>query len=148
MKDNSLILDPVKSIIDLTYRLEQKKKFAYVNISRSALNLMLHNSDKKPPKYFIKSLTKCMTIQDPNFLKAVPLEFLEEIESGKLSEFGLQKDGNYYDAGMFEHFFANKSSKIPRESMSAVFSRCVFLCLYIFGWIWLTQKSSIAMKQK
>jgi len=129
MKDNSLILDPVKSIIDLTYRLEQKKKFAYVNISRSALNLMLHNSDKKPPKYFVKSLTKCMAIQDPNFLKAVPLEFLEEIESGKLSEFGLQKDGNYYDAGMFEHFFANKKEVVDifinhyiRESKNVVLS--------------------------
>lgn len=129
MKDNNLILDPVKSIIDLTFRLEQKKKFAYVNISRSAINLMLHNSDKKPPKYFVKSLTKCMTMQDSNFLKAVPVEFSQEIEDGKLSDFGLQKDGNYYDAGMFEYFFSNKREVVDifinhyiRESKNVVLS--------------------------
>jgi len=129
MKENNLILDPVKSIIDLTFRLEQKKKFAYVNISRSALNLMLHNSDKKPPKYFVKSLAKCMTIQDPNFLKAVPIEFLDEIQAGKLSEFGLQKNGSYYDAAMFEYFFANKKEVIDifinhyiRESKNVILS--------------------------
>lgn len=129
MKENNLILDPVKSIIDLTFRLEQKKKFAYVNISRSALNLMLHNSDKKPPKYFVKSLAKCMTIQDPNFLKAVPIEFSDEIQAGKLSEFGLQKDGNYYDAAMFEYFFSNKKEVVDifinhyiRESKNVILS--------------------------
>jgi len=129
MKENNLILDPVKSIIDLTFRLEQKKRFAYVNISRSALNLMLHNSDKKPPKYFVKSLAKCMTIQDPNFLKAVPVEFSDEIQAGKLSEFGLQKDGSYYDAAMFEYFFSNKKEVVDifinhyiRESKNVILS--------------------------
>jgi hypothetical protein len=129
MKDNNLILDPVKSIVDLTYKMEQKKKFAYVNISRSAINLMLHNSDKKPPKYFVKSLTKCMNIQDPNFLKAIPVEFSEEIEQGKLAEFGLQNGSSYYDAGMFEYFFANKKEVIDifinhyiRESKNVVLS--------------------------
>jgi hypothetical protein len=129
MKESNLILDPVKSIIDLTFRLEQKKKFAYVNISRSALNLMLHNSDKKPPKYFVKSLAKCMTIQDPNFLKAVPVEFSDEIQAGKLSEFGLQKDGSYYDAAMFEYFFSNKKEVVDifinhyiRESKNVILS--------------------------
>jgi hypothetical protein len=129
MKENNVILDPIESIIDLTFKLEQKKKFAYVNISRSAINLMLNGSEKKPPKYFVKSLTKCMNIQDPNFLKAVPVEFIKEIELGKLSEFGLEKDGKYYDAGMFEYFFANKKETVDifinhyiRESKNVVLS--------------------------
>jgi hypothetical protein len=129
MKENNMILDPVNSIVDLTYRIEQKKKFAYVNISRSAINLMLQNSDKKPPKYFVKSLTKCMAIEDPNFLKAVPVEFLDDIVSGKLSEFGLQKDSKYYDAGMFEYFFMNKKEVVDifinhyiRESKNVILS--------------------------
>jgi hypothetical protein len=57
MKDKALILDPVITIIDLTYKIEKKEKFAFVNISRSAINSLLPESEKKPPKYFIKAVT-------------------------------------------------------------------------------------------
>jgi len=70
-----------------------------------------------------------MTIQDPNFLKAVPVEFSDEIQAGKLSEFGLQKDGSYYDAAMFEYFFSNKKEVVDifinhyiRESKNVILS--------------------------
>ena len=112
MEDINKILDPVKSIIALTEKIESKNKFAYVNISRSAIGAALNTSEKKPPRYFIKSLSNCMSIKDENFLKAVPLEFSQEIESGKLNSIGLNSDSTYYDAGMFEHFFSSKKEVI------------------------------------
>jgi hypothetical protein len=112
MKDSAKILDPVKSIIALTEKIEKKKKFAYVNISRSAINAATNNSEKKPPKYFMKALSKCMSIQDENFLKAIPSEFSREVEIGKLSEIGLTQENTYYDAGMFEHFFSHKKEVV------------------------------------
>lgn len=112
MKDSIKILDPVKSIISLTEKIESKKKFAYVNISRSAINVLNNSSEKKPPKYFMKSLSKCVSIQDDNFLKAVPSEFSQDIENGKLSPLGITPDGTYYDAGMFEYFFNTKKDVV------------------------------------
>lgn len=112
MEDMKKVLDPVKSIIALTEKMETKKKFAYVNISRSAINAALNNTEKKPPKYFLKSISKCMSMQDDNFLKAIPLEFSKELETGKLSEIGLNSGSTYYDAGMFEYFFSNKKEVV------------------------------------
>lgn len=112
MKDSIKILDPVKSIIALTEKLEKKSKFAYVNISRSAINAASNNSEKKPPKGFLRSLNKCMTIEDPNFLKAVPAEFSSDIESGKLNQIGLNQNSTYYDASLFEYFFSNKKEVV------------------------------------
>jgi hypothetical protein len=112
MKDRALILDPVKSIIDLTSKLESKKKFAYVNISRSAVNALTHSSEKKAPKKFLKDLEKCVQINDENFLKAIPIEFSKDIESGNLSSVGLKNDLTYYDAAMFEYFYFNKKEVV------------------------------------
>lgn len=112
MKDRALILDPVKSIIDLTYRLESKKKFAYVNISRSAVNALTHSTEKKAPKKFLKELEKCVEINNENFLKAIPVEFSKDIELGKLTSVGIKNDSTYYDASMFEYFYFNKKEVV------------------------------------
>lgn len=112
MNDTIKILDPVKSIIALTEKIEKKKKFAYVNISRSAINAVMNNTDKRPPKYFLKSLNKCIALSDDNFLRAVPVDFSRELEDGKLKEIGLNNESTYYDAGMFEYFFANKKEVV------------------------------------
>lgn len=112
MKDRMLIADPVNSIIDLTKKIEDKEKFAFVNISRSALNAVAGLSEKKPPKHFIKALSKCVALKDTNFLKAVPLEFSSDIENGRFSNLGLERDGKYYDAGMFDYFYSNKKEVV------------------------------------
>lgn len=112
MKDTLKILDPVKSIITLTEKMESKKKFAYVNISRSAINAANNVSEKKPPKYFMKAISKCFSIEDENFLKAIPVEFSRDIEKNELSSIGLKNNGVYYDANMFDYFFANKKEVV------------------------------------
>lgn len=112
MKDTAVILDPVKSIIELTLKLENKKKFAYVNISRSALNALTPNAEKRPPKHFMKEVSKCVNIQEENFLKALPTEFSKDIELGKLSNIGIKNNTTYYDASMFEYFFFNKKEVV------------------------------------
>ena len=89
MKNKTLILNQSKTIIDLTEKFESKEKFAFVNISRSAINAILPEAEKKPPKHFVNSILKCIEIDDPNFLKAVPYEFSSDIENGKYSNLGL-----------------------------------------------------------
>lgn len=112
MKDSIKILDPVKSIVAVTEKLEKKKKFAFVNISRSAISVATNNSEKKPPKGFLRSINKCMSINDENFLRAVPAEFSLDIESGKFNQIGLSQDGTYYDAALFEYFFSTKKEVV------------------------------------
>lgn len=112
MKDQALILDPVKSIIELTQKIENKKKFAYVNISRSAINALTQSTEKRVPKHFIKDLSKCVSIQDENFIKALPSELSKDIEQGKLSSVGIKNNFTYCDAAMFEFFYFNKKEVV------------------------------------
>ena len=112
MKDKALIIDPVNTIIDLTYKMEKKEKFAFVNISRSAINALLPESEKKPPKYFVKAIAKCLETEDENFLKAIPSEFSMDIENGRYSTLGIEKKNKYYDANMFDYFYANKKEVV------------------------------------
>lgn len=110
MEDKSIILDPVKTIISITEKLEKKEKFAFVNISRSAILSSIGNTpnDKKPPKYFLKSIAKCFAIENPNFMRALPNDFSKDLETGKLETIGLKKELDYYDASVFDHFYFNR----------------------------------------
>jgi hypothetical protein len=108
----SNILSPTNSIIELTARMQEKKRFAFVNISRTAMYAVNGNTEKKPPKFILKSLEKCMSIEDPLFLKAIPSEFAEDIKNGLFDKFGLKNNYYYCDAGMFDHYFNNKKEVI------------------------------------
>jgi hypothetical protein len=112
MKDRALILDPVKTIIDLTYKIEKKEKFAFINISRSAINSLLPESEKKPPKYFAKAISRCIEVEDENFMKAIPSEYSMDIENGRYSTLGIDKNKTYYDANTFDHFLSNRKEVI------------------------------------
>jgi hypothetical protein len=112
MKDKALILDPVKTIIDLTYKIEKKEKFAFINISRSAINSLLPESEKKPPKYFVKAVAKCIEVEDPNFMKAIPSEYSMDIENGRYATLGIEKNKTYYDANTFDHFLSNRKEVV------------------------------------
>ena len=112
MKTLNRILNPAESIIAVTKKLEEKKKFAYVNISRSAINAVTNNAEKKPPKSILRAVSNCIAINDRDFLKAVPDEFSLDIQSGRFDSIGLTQDGTYYDAAMFEYYFSNKKEVI------------------------------------
>lgn len=106
MKTKQTVINPTDTIIELTYRMEQKEKFAFVNISRSAINCLLPETEKKPPKYFLKALTKCIEINDQNFLKAIPSEYAYDIQNNKYSTLGIDDNHTYYDANMFDHYYS------------------------------------------
>jgi hypothetical protein len=112
MKTKNIITDPVNTIIDLTYRMEQKEKFAFVNISRSAINSLLPEAEKKPPKYFLKAVSNCIEISDPNFLKAIPSEYLEDVQNGKYSTLGIDSSQSYYDANMFDFYYSKRKEVV------------------------------------
>lgn len=111
MKETTII-NPVNTIIELTYRMEKKEKFAFVNISRSALSSLLPDAEKKPPKYFLKSIAKCIETNDENFLKAVPSEYSIDIENGKYATLGIEKNSKLYDANMFDYYCANRKEVV------------------------------------
>jgi hypothetical protein len=112
MKTQELIVNPVNTIIDLTYKIEQKEKFAFVNISRSAISCLLPEAEKRPPKYFMKAVNRCLEMQDANFLKAIPSEYLEDIQNGKYSTLGIDSNASYYDANMFDYFYSSRKEVI------------------------------------
>ncbi len=82
MKETTII-NPANTIIELTYRMEKKEKFAFVNVSRSALGVLMPDSEKKPPKNFLRAISNCIETDDENFLKALPSEYSMDIENGK-----------------------------------------------------------------
>lgn len=112
MKNKSLILDPTQTLIDLTYKIERKEKFAFVNISRSAISALLPDAEKRPPKYFMKAVSKCIEESDENFMKGIPPEFSSDIENGRYATLGMDRSKTFYDANTFDFFFAKRKEVI------------------------------------
>jgi hypothetical protein len=110
--NNSIVLNPVNSIIDLTKKIEDKTRYAFINISRSAITSLTPEPEKKLPKYFVKAISKCASIEDENFMKAVPSEFSSDIESGSLYNVGLKNNRHYYDANTFDYFYSNRKEVV------------------------------------
>jgi hypothetical protein len=110
--NNSIVLDPTKSIIDITKKIEDKKRYAFVNLSRSAISSLSPTPEKKLPKHFVKAISNCVAIDNENFLKAVPTEYAYDLTNGKLNSIGLSNNKNYYDASIFEYFYSNRKEVI------------------------------------
>jgi hypothetical protein len=101
------IKTPRQTIIDLTYLMSNKERFAFVNFSKSALlaasGRIAH--DKKPPKYFTKSIQNSLDINDKNYMKSVP-EYILSQESGfDIDCVEALKRTQVYDAGTIENLF-------------------------------------------
>jgi hypothetical protein len=112
MSNDSIILDPVKSIIDLTKKMDEKEKFAFINLPPAAIASLNFSSEKKLPKYFVKAISNCAAIEDDNFLKAVPAEIAYDIEKGKLANIGLNNNRYYYSLNTFEHFYNTRKEVV------------------------------------
>jgi hypothetical protein len=112
MNNQLIVLDPIKSIIDLTKKMEEKQKYAFVNISRTAISSLTPSPEKKIPKNFVKAISKCATMDHPNFLKAVPVDYAEELTGGVLNNIGLKNNRKYYDASTFDYFYNTKKEVV------------------------------------
>ena len=101
------ILNEKQTIINVTKLLEDKKRFAFVTYTRSALFTAVGElkGDKKPPKNFTKSILTGLTNNDKMFVKASQKDFIEQFDQ-KLSKAGLNNE-IFADAAFLESYINN-----------------------------------------
>jgi hypothetical protein len=102
-----ITINEKETIKKVTELLESKKRYGIVTYTRSALLSAVGDlrGDKKPPKYFSKSILSGLTNQDKNFIKATQPSMLEDIHE-KIAKAGLNNE-NFYSSGFLEYYINN-----------------------------------------
>lgn len=102
-----LTLNENATIKKVTSLLENKNRFAFTTYTRSALLSAVGDlkGDKKPSKYFTRSILAGLASTDSAFIKAAPSDSLYSLED-KLNKIGL-KNENFYDSSFLEHYINN-----------------------------------------
>lgn len=95
------------TLIKVTEMLESRKRFAFVTYTRSAFFSILGDikGEKKPPKQFVQSTLRGLTLSDPNYLAATQTDFVLSQEN-KLGKIGLL-DKEFYNSSFLETFIQN-----------------------------------------
>lgn len=101
------ILDPKQSIQKLTYHMNQKEKFAYINVPKASVVGLGKNNDYSFPGYFAKNVIGSFRKQSPKIMKAVSHTLGADIENGRHSKIGLDKNSQYFYSNIFEYYFLN-----------------------------------------
>lgn len=99
------ILDPKQSIQKLTYNMNQKEKFAYINIPKASVIGLGKNSEYAFPSYFAKNVISSFRKDSPKVMKAVSHTLSSDIQNGRHSKIGLGKDSEYFYSNIFEYYF-------------------------------------------
>jgi hypothetical protein len=108
MKKDIRIATHAQTIQSLTLKMLSKERFAYVNFPRSALIAMGNSDIKKNSKEFSDSITKSFSINDNNFMKGIPLAFVNSNDSENELDYS-KVDSNqvYYNSTTLENYFNN-----------------------------------------
>lgn len=109
-----------ETLIKVTEMLESRKRFAFVTYTRSAFFSMLGDikGEKKPPKQFVQSTLRGLTLADSNYLAAAQIDFVQSQEN-KLGKIGaLNKD--FYDSTFLENYI-NKNYDTFKTFMNYYF---------------------------
>lgn len=108
MKKDIRIATHAQTIQSLTLKMLSKERFAYVNFPRSALIAMSNSDIKKNSKEFSDSITKSFSINDKNFMKGIPLAFVNSNDSENELDYS-KVDSNqvYYNSTTLENYFNN-----------------------------------------
>lgn len=101
------ILDPKLSIQKLTYHMSNKDKFAYINIPKASVVGLGRNNDYSFPSYFAKNVITSFRKHNPKIMKAVSHTLGSDIENGRHSKIGLDKNHEYFYSNIFEYYFLN-----------------------------------------
>jgi hypothetical protein len=98
-----------QTIKELTYKMSNKERFAFVNFSKSALLAASAKmpQEKKPPKYFAKSIVRSLEINDKNYMKSIPSYMLDPQTGMDLSTVTGLSNSIVYDASTIEDYFVN-----------------------------------------
>lgn len=101
------ILDPSKSIQKLTYHMNQKDKFAYLNIPKASVVGLGKSNDYSFPSNFAKGVITTFRKNNPKIMKAVSHTLGSDIENGRHSKIGLDKNHEYFYSNIFEYYLLN-----------------------------------------
>lgn len=98
---------PKQTIIKVTEFLERKERFAFVTYTRSSFFSVLGDikGEKKPPKSFVQSTLKSLSVSDYNYMSATQKDFIENYRS-KLGRIGML-DKVFYDSSFLEEYVNN-----------------------------------------
>lgn len=101
------VLDPVKSIQKLTYYMSNKEKFAYINIPKASVVGLGRNNDYAFPSHFAKGVISTFRKNSPKVMKAISHTLSSDIENGRHSKIGLDKNAEYFYSNIFEYYYLN-----------------------------------------
>lgn len=108
MKKDIRIATHAQTIQALTLKMLSKERFAYVNFPRSALIAMGNPDTKKTSKDFSDSITKSFNINDKNFMKGIPLAFVNSNDpENELDYSKVDSKQTYYNSTTLENYFNN-----------------------------------------
>jgi hypothetical protein len=100
-------LNPAQSITKLTLAMNNKQKFAYINVPKSSIIALSKNADNSFPNHFAKSVVASLKNSEQNVMKAISHTLVPEIEDGKHYKIGLHKNAEYYYSNIFEYYYMN-----------------------------------------
>jgi len=95
------------SLFDITEKLNNKERFAYVNIPKSAIIALSRNSENAFPSFFAKNVISSFKSKDNNIFKGIPIPLKEDISENKHYKIGLSKNNKYYYSNIFEYYYHN-----------------------------------------
>jgi hypothetical protein len=108
MKKDIRIATHAQTIQSLTLKMLSKERFAYVNFPRSALIAMGSSDTKKASKDFGDSISKSFSINDKNFMKGIPLAFVNSNDSDNELDYSkVDSNQTYYNSTTLENYFNN-----------------------------------------
>lgn len=100
-------LDPKSSVINVTYEMSNKNKFAYINVPKASIVALSKNSENSFPNSFARNVVTSLKMTDKRVLKAVSHSLQGDIDAGRHYKIGLHKNGEYYYSNIFEYFYLN-----------------------------------------
>lgn len=107
-----------QTIIKVTSLLESKNRFCLTTYTRSAIIAAAGEmrGEKRPPKYFVRSILSGITNTDKFFAKAIPLE-LSGLAASKIKDIN---DEIFYDANYLDYYI-NNSYEVYKIFMNRYF---------------------------
>lgn len=99
-----------QSIKELTMKMVNNEKFAYVVFPKSVLSTIIEKNtpNKKYPKAFLKSVNSSIETKDDNYMKCIPNFLLSSEEYSDIKLISGFNNSTIYDAAVFEYFYLNK----------------------------------------
>lgn len=108
MKKNIKIATHAKTIQALTLKMLSNERFAYVNFPRSALIAMGNSEIRKNSESFSDLIIKSFSIKNDNFMKGIPLAFVNSNDSeNELDYSKIDTNQTYYNSTTLENYYNN-----------------------------------------